>query len=70
MFAIVCAEFDGQTAYWTCNYHDTENYGLSVEDATLFRHKCFADAMVQTLGASDHYIVEVDDGILHASRSD
>ena len=53
-------EWDGKTqaCYWTCRFGDTDNYTLIKEEATVFKSRSAAMAMIQTLGV-EHYLVEV-----------
>lgn len=45
--------------YWTCLFGDTNNYSAELEEATVFRSKSAACAMIHTIGKEDHVIVEL-----------
>ena len=47
--------------YWTCDFNGTQNYSTEIEDATVFRSRSAAHAMMLTLGKEDHRVLEEAD---------
>ena len=61
MYAICFDDKDeNATCYWTTRFHNTDNYTIERDDATLFASKSAARALMVTLALDDdHYIKEV-----------
>lgn len=58
-YTIVLHDDDG-AAYWITRLGDTDNYSYNLVDATLFKSKSAARALIVTLElGDDHDIVEV-----------
>ena len=60
-YVIVCNDLemtDGQKAYWTCHFNDTENLTTDKQDATTFASKSAAYALMGTLGMKDDHHLE------------